>query len=159
MLNWKSCPLVGSCALIGVLMAPAIALSGPVLISRKSAEPRVVDVPFCYMTTAGGQLLNLNQICEGTSTSKQIVKEDVVVTDLKFTGNRVTGRVKNNTNRPVTAVVINYAIASSDLEQSDAGAVLLEQSTLQPQQEGTFRADLPNPGQVKVTSVDWIPAN
>lgn len=134
------------------LIAFPLALFYPLAQSPAIAQPSDF---LCYLQTSSGAVLDLSHLCGGTSASNAPVATGVIVTDIQLSGTQFRGKVKNQTNTPVTAITISYTVDSPDATNEDLAVSPVEQGILQPQQEGIFRGELTRSGNIKVLAVNW----
>jgi hypothetical protein len=120
----------------------------------------MVDL-FCYLTTTTGETIDLTPLC--TREPAPVVtpapepQQTLDVQDLRFTGDRIIGRVVNLGARPVRLVILTY-------ELLDAQGVLLASGLIVPlpntiESGGRVPFDHParktNAQRVKITNVQW----
>lgn len=131
----------------------------PILGVASQGAPGVTsqnDDYLCYMQTSGGRTLDLSKLCRSSNKQMDAAAETgVVLTEVKLSGTRFQGKVKNNTNSRVTSIVINYTVDAPGVSNEDLSFTYVDQGLLEPRQEGTFQGELTRSGQFKLLSITW----
>ncbi len=108
------------------------------------------DTLSCYMQTADSRTLNLDNLCRNQPSAQS----QVVISDVIHNGERLSGRVVNNTDKIVSRAKVNFEIIGEDGVGIERGAIYTDQQTLNPGQTGTFQAFMPSSLNVRVISVE-----
>ena len=142
---------------LGLLLSPLIgltALSLPSWGAPVRLAKAEIDAPLCYMRTPDQGLLDLTYLCGPQESTSEPANPQVVVLDVKRSGNQVVGQVRNDTGKPVRFVIVNYAVASS-AGAAESNFTFVTPETLAPGAVGKFQGSLNQPGAVNITSVEW----
>lgn len=133
--------------------APAIAFLG---VNPAQSLARAPDF-FCYMQTADGHWVNLEQLCTPTIQPKSnaIADPKVVVSSADYDGQRLQGTLTNQTGQAVSKVTINYTIVDQRGKEIDSG-MITQRAALAPGASFAFEQVSRHPGAtVQIASIDW----
>lgn len=112
---------------------------------------------FCYMQTADGQWVNLEQLCAPTiqPQSSAIADPKIVVSSANYDGQRLQGTLTNQTGQAVSQVTINYTIIDQGGKEVDSG-MITHRAALAPGASLAFEQISQHPGAtVQIASIDW----
>lgn len=109
------------------------------------------DKLVCYMQTADGRTLNLDNLCINQLSDQS----QILIGDLKYDGATLSGSVINKTNKTLYLARVNYEVLGKDGSVIESGTAYTEPSTLSPSQTATFQTSTSRNGSVRTTSVQW----
>lgn len=116
-----------------------------------------VDKPVCYMQTADGRTLNLENLCR--QQSLPIVSTNnkrVQITAVNYDGKLLTGQVTNFTKNPIKSVKVNYEVLDSNGNTIDTGYVDVQSANIPPGGIASFQGNINYPGaKVATTFATW----
>ena len=120
----------------------------------------MVDL-FCYLTTTTGETIDLTPLC--TREPAPVVtpapepQQILDVQDLRFTGDRIIGRVVNLGARPVRLVILTYELLDSNGALLASGLIMPLPNTIEAGGRVPFdhTARKTNAQRVKITNVQW----
>lgn len=128
-----------------ILFFPTIALGSSIITNP-------TDEPICYMQTAEGRTVNLSSLC---AKKAQTQAQQVVLTDVKYEQDSMSGKVVNNSNRIVANPSVNYEVLDHKGQVIERGSVPIQAANLSPGQSASFEAFTEGDTQVRATSVSW----
>jgi hypothetical protein len=112
---------------------------------------------FCYMQTADGEWINLEQLCAPTIQPKSTAIADpkIVVSSANYDGERLRGTLTNQTGQAVNKVTINYTIIDQGGKEIDSG-MITQRVPLAPGASFAFEQVSQHSGAtVQIASIDW----
>jgi hypothetical protein len=139
----KFCGLSLTLTIALLPMTPAWSLSAP------------TDGP-CYMQTASGQLISLDQLCKSElPKSTAAANPKMVVDRVDYDGQRLEGVVTNQTGEAVSKVTINYTLVDAQGKELDSG-MITQRVALAPGESLPFAQTSSYPGAtVQISAIDW----
>ena len=120
----------------------------------------MVDL-FCYLTTHSGETIDLTPLCtrepDPVVTPAPEPQQILDVQNLRFTGDRIIGRVVNLGTRPVRLVILTYELLDAQGVLLASGLIMPIPSTIESGGRVPFDhpARNPNAQRVKITNVQW----
>jgi hypothetical protein len=138
------------------LIAWGIALSSIALhdpgLARSRKQPLDPDLP-CYLRTARQKIVNLSRLCNASQVKS---KAQMTVLSFQKQGDRLIGRVRNDTGETVRYAIVNYTVTPEGAPSSAVSHfVYVTPEDLKPGQVGTVEEVLNELGTVKVETVEW----
>ncbi len=145
---------------------PGLLFSRPLLAqSNAPAIPNwEFDVPLCYMQAPDGRRINLDKLCGQERSpdasavkpcTEKIAAADLPIASVNYSGDFLTGQVKNNTCKTVKYLKVNYEVLDETGNIIDSGFIYAQPSTVPPGQSASFRGQVAKGAKVQATHVDW----
>jgi hypothetical protein len=116
-----------------------------------------IDAPFCYMEMADGRRIDLRNLCvpkEEVSTCTS-GEAGMVISNVRYDGNSLTGQVTNRTCKTVNLVKVNYQILDEQGNEIDNGYIDTQPSRIPQGKTASFGSAIAPGSRVNVTHVDW----
>ncbi|HIK27388.1 MAG: FxLYD domain-containing protein [Oscillatoriaceae bacterium SKW80] len=122
-----------------------------------------IDVPLCYMQAPDGRRINLDKLCGQQRSPANAVKQctdkitaaDLPLANVNYSGDFLSGQVKNNTCKTVKYLKVNYQVLDEMGNIIDNGFIYAQPSTVPPGESASFRGQVARGAKVEATHVDW----
>lgn len=122
--------------------------------------------PICYMETADGNTIDLGNLC-GTqsgsvtpqaacdSDSQTVEVADLLISNVNYDGNLLTGRVTNQSCKTVTSIKVNYQVLDVFGNAIDNGYIEAMPVMVEPGKVASFEGRVMPGAKVEATYVEW----
>lgn len=116
-----------------------------------------VDAPFCYMEMADGRRIDLRNLCASKEDDTTCTSGEagMVISNVRYEGNSLTGQVTNRTCKSVNLVKVNYQILDNQGNEIDNGYIDTQPSIIPQGKTASFGGAIAPGAKVNVTHVDW----
>jgi hypothetical protein len=119
--------------------------------------------PVCYMQTPDGNTVDLRALCGQGSTPSVTPRPSAVeseatkmaITEVRYEGNSLSGRVTNQTGNTVQGVKVNYEVRDRKGNAIDNGFIYAQPSTIPPGGSASFSGKTEQGAKVEPTFVEW----
>lgn len=133
--------------------------------------PKVALTQGCWMQTSNGRIIDLGYLCRGGTSRlpahppresttpkpiKPVERVSIFVSELRYEGNLLVGRVTNASDRAVDRVRVYYEVLDNFGRIAGAGWNYTTPEILQPGQTAVFRDVVyPQGARVQTTAIAW----
>ncbi len=137
--------------------------TGSSLLAQNYSE---LDNPICYMKTTEGKTINLVNLCGDQdidetqkvackSESEEIKATEIPISNVKYDGNFLTGKVANKSCQTVKLIKVNYQVLDDAGNIVDNGYIYAQPATVEPGKVASFKGSVSPGAKVETTFVEW----
>jgi len=131
------------------------------------AQKSEFDNPICYMKTTEGEIMNLVDICGNKeaideakkvgcrSELEEVKSTEIPISNVKYDGNFLTGKVTNQSCQIVKLIKVNYQVLDDAGNIVDNGYIYAQPATVKPGKVASFKGNVSPGAKVETTFVEW----